>query len=114
VDGELDKGCSYGTVSTDFMGHTDFPFSIAIQPDGKIVVAGYAYNTAVDSDAVDSDYAVARYKGGDCLIYIEFGSFVMYNVFVHPQEPPNGPPPLAQTALHNRLTMTNTRQTLHN
>lgn len=44
-----------GKVSTDFMGSIDYGFSIAIQPDGKILFGGYG-NTGFQYD-----FALARY-----------------------------------------------------
>jgi len=46
-----------GKVTTDFFGMDDAVNDIAIQPDGKIVVAGYA-ETSTNSD----NFAVARYN----------------------------------------------------
>lgn len=43
-----------GKIITDF-GVTDFGRSVAIQPDGKIVVAGYSY-------IGNGNFAVARYN----------------------------------------------------
>ena len=54
-DGSLDTGFgSAGKVTTDF-GGIDDAFSVALQPDGKIVVAGRSYV------AGDDNFAVARY-----------------------------------------------------
>jgi uncharacterized delta-60 repeat protein len=53
ADGSLDNGFgSGGIVLTDISGGDDVAFAVAIQPDGKIVLAGMA-NT-------NSDFAVAR------------------------------------------------------
>jgi competence ComEA-like helix-hairpin-helix protein len=46
---------SDGKVTTDFHGADDFGRDAAIQPDGKIVVAGSSFN------GTDDDFAVARY-----------------------------------------------------
>ena len=55
-DGSLDTGFGTGgKVTTDFGSGEDRPYAIAVQPDGKIVVAGYAYNGS------DNDFALARY-----------------------------------------------------
>ena len=59
TDGSLDStfnptGSLPGTVTTDFGGN-DFGFAIAMQKDGKIVVAG-------ESNGGDDDFAVARYN----------------------------------------------------
>lgn len=53
TDGTLDStfGAS-GRVTTDFNGTSDFATAVAIQPDGKIVAAGY----------FDTNFAVARYN----------------------------------------------------
>jgi uncharacterized delta-60 repeat protein len=48
-----------GIVTTDFFGHLDDPEAVAVQPDGKIVVAGIALSTTQFSTA---DFAVARYN----------------------------------------------------
>src|SRR5215472_6510769 len=61
-NGTLDT--SFGTdgkLTTDFTGANDLPFSVAVQPDGNIVVAGGA---TVNGRA---DFALARYVGGAAL-----------------------------------------------
>ena len=45
-----------GKVTTDFFGDFDRVFAVAIQPDGKIVVAGNARNS------LTTDFALARYN----------------------------------------------------
>jgi len=63
-DGALDT--SFGTggkVTTDFSGGRDVGYSVALQPDGKIVVAGYA----------GVDFALARYNS-DGALDTSFGS----------------------------------------
>ena len=58
ADGTPDT--SFGTggkVTTDFAGHSDYGRAVAIQPDGKIVVAGQSYNAA----GTQRFLAVARY-----------------------------------------------------
>ena len=54
-DGSLDTSfdCD-GKVTTDFFGQTDTARALALQPDGKIVAAGYAYGS-------NYDFALARY-----------------------------------------------------
>ena len=49
-----------GIVSTDF-GENEFAQSVAIQDDGKIVVAGYA------RDGINFDFAIARYNADGTL-----------------------------------------------
>jgi len=48
-----------GKVTTDFGAGNDFAYSIALQSDGKIVVAGGSYNGSND------DFAVVRYIASD-------------------------------------------------
>src|SRR5881396_965906 len=68
IDGSLDDatasditpGDQFGTggkVTTDFAGGSDKAAAIAIQSDGKIVVAGLAFNTRGNDD-----FALARYN----------------------------------------------------
>jgi len=61
-NGTLDT--SFGTsgkVTTDFAGGNDLPFSVAVQPDGNIVLAGGA---TINGRA---DFALARYVSGAVL-----------------------------------------------
>jgi uncharacterized delta-60 repeat protein len=58
-DGTLDTTFSFdGKVATDFAGGTDEAFGVAIQADGKIVVAGIAGSPTT----VNTDFALARYN----------------------------------------------------
>jgi uncharacterized delta-60 repeat protein len=60
VDGDLDP--TFGTdgkVLTDFDHSTDIANAVAIQADGKLVVAGTTYQ---DNDFSNEDFAVARYN----------------------------------------------------
>src|SRR5215471_1271543 len=62
-DGSLDQ--SFGTggrVATDFFGMEDEAQAVAIQPDGKIVVAGRAAIAAATGGVLDFDFALARYN----------------------------------------------------
>lgn len=56
-DGALDLSFGFdGMLTTDFFGRDDGAYGIALQPDGKLVLAGYAdYNSL-------HDFAVVRYK----------------------------------------------------
>ena len=56
-------------MTTDFFGGGDIANAVAVQPDGKIVVAGFA-NDASNSD---SDFALARYNP-DGTLDTSFGS----------------------------------------
>lgn len=57
TDGTLDINFDGdGKVSTDFFGSLDAGETVAIQPDGKIIVAGVARNVS------NSDFALARYN----------------------------------------------------
>jgi uncharacterized delta-60 repeat protein len=77
VTGALDGAFGIGgLVRTDFGGRFDEALAVAVQPDGKIVVAG------TSSDATGADMAVARYTGdgnldasfdGDGMAMVEFG-----------------------------------------
>jgi uncharacterized delta-60 repeat protein len=59
-DGSLDQGFSSGgKQTTDFFGDFDQANAVAIQSDGKIVLAGYAQH---DDDVFTADFALARYN----------------------------------------------------
>lgn len=63
-DGTLDTTFdSDGKVTTDFLGGNDIAYDIALQADGKIVVAG---TKDLGSSAVQ-DFALARYNGDGSL-----------------------------------------------
>jgi uncharacterized delta-60 repeat protein len=47
-----------GIVTTDIFGKGDQANAVAVQPDGKIVVAGFATHAT----GIDSDFALARYN----------------------------------------------------
>src|SRR5207244_2126731 len=58
-DGALDL--TFGTggiVSSPFSGGDNWANAVAIQPDGKIVVVGYAEGSS------EGDFAIARYDSG--------------------------------------------------
>src|SRR2546425_858379 len=58
-DGSLDAGFGMnGKVATDFYGSTDVARAVALQPDGRIVVAGYTLRL----DGPAFDFALARYN----------------------------------------------------
>ncbi|MBK6541117.1 MAG: hypothetical protein IPG10_07525 [Flavobacteriales bacterium] len=62
ADGTLDTSFSAdGMVTTAIGTSTDMATSVAIQPDEKIVVAGYTYN------GTDFDFAVVRYHADGTL-----------------------------------------------
>jgi uncharacterized delta-60 repeat protein len=67
-----------GFVRTDVAGRADGANAVAVQPDGKFVVAGFAQTTPVDFD-----FALLRYKpdgtldpsfGGDGIVTTDLGS----------------------------------------
>ncbi|HKD19587.1 MAG TPA: S-layer homology domain-containing protein, partial [Thermoanaerobaculia bacterium] len=61
TDGTLDAAFGTGgLVTTSFFGNDDEAFAVAIQPDQKIVVAGYAANAA-------PEIALARYNSNGSL-----------------------------------------------
>jgi uncharacterized delta-60 repeat protein len=57
-DGQLDETFGVdGIVYTDLAGDYDFANTLAIQPDGKLIAAGYAYRV----DAQRAHFALVRY-----------------------------------------------------
>jgi uncharacterized delta-60 repeat protein len=82
TDGTLDRGFGNGgAVITDFAGGDDVAWSLALQPDGRIIVGGTA----------DGDFALARYTvggtlddhfGGDGRIAIDLGGDDRINALV--------------------------------
>ena len=81
-DGSLDTGFGGdGIVTTDFAGQADQANAVAVQADGKIVVAGLAARTG--PLGADNDFALARYNtdgtldpsfGGDGLVTTDLGT----------------------------------------
>ncbi len=65
ADGSLDSSFAGGTVTTDFGSDDDQAYALAIDGNGKIVVAGYD---------TDSDFALARYLPDGSLDTSGFGS----------------------------------------
>lgn len=62
IDGSLDNTFgSSGKVLTDIGGESDLAFSVAIQSDGKILVAGYC------DDGLYADFALVRYNNDGSL-----------------------------------------------
>jgi len=62
-DGSLDNTFgNNGFVSTDFAGNQDLGASLVIQPDGKILVGGFAAN-----QALNFDFALTRYNSDGSL-----------------------------------------------
>ena len=69
-DGSLDSSFgSGGRVTTDFAGGADVAFALAIQADGKVVVAGRAFT----GTTTKNDFALARYNS-DGSLDSSFGS----------------------------------------
>jgi uncharacterized delta-60 repeat protein len=61
ADGRLDSSFGRGgKVITDVAGDDDIPSAVAVQPDGRIVVAGFAAG-AQGNDDFDEDFALTRY-----------------------------------------------------
>jgi uncharacterized delta-60 repeat protein len=70
ADGSLDSSLGAGgIVTTDFAGRDDTAYSIGLQPDQQIVVAG----TSFDQSTSTGDFAVARYNA-DGRLDASFGS----------------------------------------
>jgi uncharacterized delta-60 repeat protein len=66
-DGSLDT--TFGTngkVTTDFNGFSDAGYSVTQQSDGKLVVAGQAYNGPISASATN-DFALSRYNSDGSL-----------------------------------------------
>jgi uncharacterized delta-60 repeat protein len=60
-DGGLDTSFGGGgKVTTDFSGNFDWAYALVLQPDGKLVAAGYAVHSDIVTNA---DFALARYIG---------------------------------------------------
>ncbi len=65
TNGTLDQSFSVDGIVTTLIGSGDCPaYSIAIQQDGKIVVAGYSYNES------SGEFAVVRYNSNGTLDHI--------------------------------------------
>lgn len=65
ADGNLDP--TFGTggqVTTDFSDSTDIAYAVALQPDGKLVVAGTTYT---NNDYSGEDFAITRYNANGTL-----------------------------------------------
>ncbi|HEX5687465.1 MAG TPA: delta-60 repeat domain-containing protein [Ideonella sp.] len=60
-DGSLDAGFGNGGIVTTNFGHGSYAFSLALQPDGKIVAAGTSFVDFSSDDSSDTDFALARY-----------------------------------------------------
>jgi uncharacterized delta-60 repeat protein len=59
-DGDLDPAFGVGgAVMTDFNTSTDLANAVALEADGKLVVAGTTY---INNDFSDEDFAIARYN----------------------------------------------------
>ncbi|MGH8093590.1 MAG: delta-60 repeat domain-containing protein, partial [Chthoniobacterales bacterium] len=56
LDSSFGKG---GQVASDFKGSNDFAYAVALQADGKIVIAG---NRFLGNSAEGADFLVARYN----------------------------------------------------
>ncbi len=62
VDGDLDPTFNgTGKVTTPVGSSTDQAYAVAVQPNGKIVAAGYSYNGS------NNDFAVVRYNADGSL-----------------------------------------------
>jgi uncharacterized delta-60 repeat protein len=62
-DGSLDTSfAAGGRVITDFFGNNDVATAVALQADGKIVLAGYAFINTSPSTSIPR-FALARYVG---------------------------------------------------
>lgn len=65
-NGNLDSTFgSNGVVKTDFFTSNDAAEALAVEPDGKIVLAGYTFNP--NNVAASNDFALARYEANGSL-----------------------------------------------
>jgi len=76
TNGSLDNTFDMdGRVTTDFAGANDYGYSLAIQADGKILVAGQSLNVA------DNDFGLARYNpNGSLDVSFGVGGLVTTNL----------------------------------
>src|ERR1051325_11819357 len=71
TDGDLDPAFGAGgKVLTDFNGSTDLANAVALQSDGKLIVAGTTYT---GNDFSNEDFAITRYKA-DGTLDVTFGT----------------------------------------
>jgi uncharacterized delta-60 repeat protein len=84
------------SITTDFDGPYSGANAIAIDADGKILVAGSANN------GNNSDFALARYKGGKCPIVVAT-NFLAYHIYVPPWDLIGPPAPLFRDTRFNNL-----------
>ncbi|MEW6210041.1 MAG: hypothetical protein AB1631_16865 [Acidobacteriota bacterium] len=79
LDGALDSSFgSAGRITTDFFGDSDQARGVAIQPDGRIVVAGFT----CDPEGEVCDFALARYNTSPldfCLQDDSNGNLLQFN-----------------------------------
>ncbi|NND07461.1 MAG: T9SS type A sorting domain-containing protein [Saprospiraceae bacterium] len=66
AEGLLDLSFLFGSVTTDFGNSRDRAFSVAVQPDGKIVLGGQRSNNG------NIDFALARYISGLTVGVVDF------------------------------------------
>ena len=73
ANGNLDASFGVnGVVQTSFTSNADVPYAICMQPDGRIIVAGYA-NLMYQQEVNIADFALARYLPNGALDY-SFGN----------------------------------------
>jgi len=77
-DGTLDSGFGMGGVTTTAIGNNDQIFQVVLQPDGKLVVAGFS-----DVNGIDN-FALARYNTNGVLDVTFNPSGTMPGVVVTP------------------------------
>jgi len=66
-DGSLDAGFGNGGIVTTNFGHGSYAFSLALQPDGKIVAGGTVFVDFSSDDSSNTDFALARYNADGTL-----------------------------------------------
>jgi uncharacterized delta-60 repeat protein len=61
-NGSLDTSFGNGgIVTTDFQGQGSYAFSVALQPDGKIIAGGTVFVDFSSDDSSNTDFALVRY-----------------------------------------------------
>jgi uncharacterized delta-60 repeat protein len=68
TNGSLDTTFgSGGIVTTSFPGQGSYAFTLALQPDGKIIAGGTDFVNFSSDDSSDTDFALARYNADGTL-----------------------------------------------
>ncbi len=87
-DGSLDNSFSYDGFVTKNMGSGyDYVTDAVLQPNGRLVVAGYSYNSYPGSSVSSYDFSAARFLGGPGTIGMaELASMPPLEVYPNPAD----------------------------